>query len=93
MQNMVLFKIRFNLSYMWGLHVVIEIEHMYSSLVVHLKKICWLCLVIFYFEVFRYNDYICQYDGVKCLIMITIPNQLVYYISAIVMNVKLDDFE
>ena len=42
---------------------------------------------------FRYNDYICQYDGVKCLLTITMPSHLVYCISAIDMNVKFNVFQ
>lgn len=67
------------------------------SIHIHLLRyivwICWLCLVIFCSEVFRYDDYICQYDGIKYLLMMIMPSHIVYCISAIDMNVKFDDFK
>ena len=41
---------------------------------------------------FQYDDYSCQYDGVKILLLMIIFSHHIYCRSAILMNLNFDDF-
>ena len=52
-----------------------------------------LCLLVrFCSKVFQYDDYSCQYDGVKFLLIMTVFSHHVYCRSAIIINLNFGDF-